>query len=149
MARYGDTFNKKEVRNKKEKKRKEKDKRRQEKKGDKGKKSFDDMIAYVDEYGNITNDPEAVKEVEETNLEDIEISTPKQEKIPEEKVKSGVLVYYNDSKAYGFIRQDNSDDKIFVHINSMVDVINEQDKVTFEVEKGPRGLIARDVRLKK
>ena len=48
MARSKETFGKKEVRNKKAKKRKEKEMRKQDRK-DQGKKSFDDMIAWVDE----------------------------------------------------------------------------------------------------
>ena len=57
MGRSQETFNKKEVRNKKEKKRKDKEKKRLIKKETDKKSSFDDMIAYVDEYGNLSSTP--------------------------------------------------------------------------------------------
>ncbi|MCB0698083.1 MAG: cold shock domain-containing protein, partial [Chitinophagaceae bacterium] len=48
---------------------------------------------------------------------------------------------------FGFINDLQSQDSIFVHINELDEPVNEQDKVTFEVEKGPKGLVA--VRVKK
>ena len=55
MARSQETFNKKEVRNKKEKKRKDKEKKRLERRDNvKEGRSFDDMIAYVDENGRLS-----------------------------------------------------------------------------------------------
>ena len=56
MARSKETFGKKEVRNKQLKKRKDKEKRRSERK-DQGKTSFDDMIAWVDENGQLCSSP--------------------------------------------------------------------------------------------
>jgi hypothetical protein len=57
MGRSQETFNKKEVKNKKEKKRKDKEKKRLIRKETGKKSSFDDMIAYVDEYGKISSTP--------------------------------------------------------------------------------------------
>ncbi len=57
MGRSQETFSKKEVRNKKEKKRKEKEQKRALKKSEGKKSSFDDMIAYVDEFGKISSTP--------------------------------------------------------------------------------------------
>ncbi len=56
MGRSQESFNKKEVKSKKDKKRKEKEKKRLLKK-ESGKNSFDDMIAYVDEFGVISSTP--------------------------------------------------------------------------------------------
>jgi len=56
MVRSQESYNKKEVRKKKEKKRKEKEERKQAKK-EQGKNNMDDMIAYVDAHGNITDTP--------------------------------------------------------------------------------------------
>ena len=72
MGRSQETFNKKEVRKQKEKKRKEKEKKRQARK-EEDKKSMDDMIAYVDEYGNITDTPPDPEEKDEVKAEDITI----------------------------------------------------------------------------
>ena len=79
MGRSHETFGKKEVRNKKEKKRKEKEKRRLERKESKSGNSLDDMIAYVDEFGNITDTPPDESQKEEINAEDIEVGIPKNE----------------------------------------------------------------------
>jgi hypothetical protein len=57
MGRSQETFGKKEVRTKKEKKRKEKEQKRAKRKSEGKKNSFDDMIAYVDEFGKITSTP--------------------------------------------------------------------------------------------
>ncbi len=70
MARSKETFSKKEVRNKKEKKRKDKEARREAKK-DQEKSSFEDMLAYVDENGNISDTPPDPTKKKEIKLENI------------------------------------------------------------------------------
>ena len=57
MGRSQETTGKKEVRNRKEKKRKEKAEKKAKRKTEGKKSSFDDMIAYVDEFGKITSYP--------------------------------------------------------------------------------------------
>lgn len=149
MARSQETYGKKEVRKKKEKKKKEKEKRRSEKKDNEKKRSLDDMIAYVDENGNISNTPPEEKK-KEINTEDIEISIPKRDPNEEvDPVREGKLIFFNDSKGYGFIKDTETGEKIFVHINNCVDDIEEGDNTTFEVEKGKKGLVAIHVRKKK
>ncbi len=76
MGRSQESFNKKDVRNRKEKKRKEKEKKRLERKESKESGEQDDMIAYVDEYGRITDTPPDPSEKEDIELEDIEIGIP-------------------------------------------------------------------------
>ena len=79
MGRSQESFQKKEVRNKKEKKRKEKEaKRLARKDGDKS-SSLDDMIAYVDENGMITDTPPDPDRKTEIKVEDIVIGVPKEE----------------------------------------------------------------------
>lgn len=149
MARSQETFGKKEVRKKKEKKKKDKEKRRSEKKDHEQKKSLDDMIAYVDENGNISNTPPEEKK-KEINTEDIEISIPKRDPNEEvDPVKEGKLIFFNDSKGYGFLREAETGEKIFVHINNCIDELDEGDNATFEVERGKKGLVAVNVRKKK
>jgi hypothetical protein len=77
MGRSQESFNKKEVRNKKEKKRKDKEKKRQARKENTKSNSLDDMIAYVDEHGNITDTPPDPDQKEEINVEDIQVSVPR------------------------------------------------------------------------
>ena len=79
MGRSQETFHKKEVRNKKEKKRKDKEAKRLARKENEKKGSLQDMMAYVDEFGNITETPPDPEAKTEVKLEDIQISIPKRE----------------------------------------------------------------------
>ena len=149
MGRSQETFSKKEVRNKKEKRRKEKMEKRLSKKDLEKSGKLEDMIAYVDEFGNITNtppDPDAEKE--EIDVESIEIGIPKREDGPPEEVeRTGTVSFYNDSKGYGFIKDQGSQDSIFVHVNNTLDPIAEGNKVNFEIEMGPKGPTAVRVKV--
>ncbi|NOY37736.1 MAG: cold shock domain-containing protein [Chlorobi bacterium] len=146
MGRSQESFNKKEVRNKKEKKRKEKEKKRLAKK-ESGKSSLDNMIAYVDENGKITSTPPDPTKKKEVKLEDIEIGVPAREKVELDPIRKGVITFFNDSKGFGFIRDLETNESIFVHVNNALDEIAEGDRVTFEIEKGPKGLAAVRVKL--
>jgi len=148
MGRSQETFNKKEVKNKKDKKRKDKEKKRLERKDNDKPSSLDDMIAYVDENGMITStppDPNKKKVI--INSEDIEISIRKQENIPYDPVRKGTVTFFNDSKGYGFIRDSESQESIFVHVNNVLEGIKEGNLVNFEVEKGLKGFTAVQVKL--
>lgn len=149
MAKSTETFNKKEKEKKRLKKQQEKKEKALERKNssDKG-KSLEDMMAYVDEYGNITStppDPDKKKKVIKT--EDIQIGTARQENVVQEITRNGKVTFFNESKGYGFIVDHQSNESIFVHINQLIDQIKENDKVTFEIEMGPKGPNA--VRVKK
>jgi cold shock CspA family protein len=147
MGRSQESFNKKEVRKRKEQKRKEKAERKQARREDDKPEGLDDMIAYVDSFGNITDAPPDPDDVKEVKLEDIRIAPPKRDdandSTPE---KTGVVSFYNDSKGFGFIKESNSGMDVFVHINNCLDDIKEGNLVEFLIERGPRGLIANEVR---
>lgn len=149
MGRSQETFSKKEVRNKKEKRKKEKVEKRLARKDFEKSGKLEDMIAYVDEFGNITNTPpDPTKVKEEIDLESIEIGIPKRaEQEPEEKERKGSVSFYNDSKGYGFIKDVVSQDSIFVHVNNTLEEIREGDKVSFEIEMGPKGPTAVRVKV--
>lgn len=150
MGRSQETFNKKEVRNKKEKKRKEKEARKIAKKDIEKKGSLDDMIAYVDEDGNITDTPpDPTKKKKEIKSENIQIFTPKQENIEMDPIRKGIVTFFNDSKGYGFIKDTETQESLFVHINNTIDEIKDNNAVTFEVEMGPKGPTAVRVKLSK
>lgn len=142
MGRSKETFGKKEVRNKQIKKRKEKEKRKQERK-EQGKSNFDDMLAWVDEDGQVCSEPPSTENKEEINAEDIEVSVPKGGNKPEETTITGKVRNYDDTKGYGFIYSSQLDDTVFFHINDCTEEeIKAGDKVEFEIENGPKGLKA-------
>ncbi len=59
----------------------------------------------------------------------------------------GTVKFFNNSKGFGFINIKDTDDDVFVHTSNLIDEIRENDQVTFEVEKGEKGLSAVKVRL--
>ncbi len=144
-----DSFSKKEREKKLDKKRREKAERKQERKGA-GKKSFEDMIAYVDEFGNITSTPpDPTKKREEVNAEEIELGVPKREHEPEDRIRNGVVTFFNEDKGYGFIKDQASQESIFVHVNGLLHPIKQNDKVTFETQAGRKGPEAVSVKVVK
>lgn len=148
MGRSQESFNKKDVRNKKEKKRKEKEAKKLAKR-DGEKASFDDMIAYVDENGVITSEPIDPGSKTEIKLEDIAVSVPKGSPDEVDPVRKGTVSFYNESKGFGFIKDLETKQDVFVHANNVTGEIREGNLVTFEVEKGQRGPTAVKVQISK
>ena len=106
------------------------------------------MLAYLDEYGNISATPPDPRKKIMINLEDIEIGVPKQKEFdPADLIRKGVVTFFNQDKGYGFIKDQETQESVFVHINSSADQLKEHSKVSFEVEKGPKGLNAVNVKL--
>ena len=62
-------------------------------------------------------------------------------------MKEGTVKFFNNAKGFGFINIKDSDEDIFVHSTNLIDEIRENDQVTFDVEKGEKGLSAVKVRL--
>lgn len=137
------TFGKRENEKKKQARRLEKQNRKEERKQAGKANSFDDMIAYVDEYGMITSTPpDPDREKEEIKQEEISISTAKQE---EPDVLKGRVEHFNVEKGYGFIKDLAGTDKYFFHVNNVLTNIVENDIVTFDLEQGKRGLNAINI----
>jgi len=148
MARSKETFSKKEIEKKKIQKRKEKAQRKEERKSSEG-RSFEDMIAYTDEEGNIISTPPDPTKRKAVKKEDMVIGARNSGGEEEEvdPVRNGKVTFFNTSKGYGFIRDLKTNESIFVHSNGLMTAIMENDKVTFETERGPRGLNAIKVTL--
>ena len=62
-------------------------------------------------------------------------------------MSNGTVKFFNESKGFGFITPDEGNKDVFVHVNGLVDDINEGDKVSFDVSEGPKGLNATNVKL--
>ena len=150
MAKSQETWNKKELEKKRKKKQEEKAQRKEERKSSASSGDLDSMLAYVDEYGNITStppDPNKKKTV--INAEQIQVGVPRRtHEETASNVRSGSVTYFNHAKGFGFIEDEATRERIFTHINGHADTIDEGDKVTFKVEQGPKGLSAFDVKKK-
>jgi len=147
MGRSQETSNKKEVKNKKDKKRKDKAKKKLIKK-EAGKSSFDDMIAYVDEYGRISSTPPDPTKKIIVEATGIELGATKHDSAQKlDYIRKGVVTFFNDSKGFGFIRDMETKQDVFVHANNLLEIIKENNIVTFEIGKGPKGTTALKVKL--
>lgn len=147
MGRSTETFSKKEKEKKRIKKAQDKIDKAEDRKANSNKgKSLEDMMAYIDENGNISSTPPDPGKKKKFNSDDIQIGVARQEDIPMDTVRTGKITFFNESKGYGFITDLQTQESIFVHINAFVDPVKENDKVTFETEKGLKGLNAVKVK---
>ncbi len=148
MARSHQTSNKKEREKIKQKKRQDKEKKKVERKSNPTTSGFDSMIAYVDENGQLSSTPPDPSKKKKFIAEQIETGVPKRESVDESvTVREGIVTFYNDSKGFGFIKDTSTQESIFTHVNGHIDQIKENDRVSFQVVKGPKGLNAVDVKL--
>ena len=147
MGRSQGSYNKKEVRNKQEKKRKDKEARRLAKKEAEKSGDLNDMLAYVDQNGVITTTPPDPSDKEEIDAASINISIPKREDEPYNPIRNGIVTFFNESKGFGFIRDSETQESIFVHANSILEPIKDNNLVVFEIEIGQKGLCELKVNL--
>ena len=144
------TVGKRENEKKRLAKREEKLKKKESKKLSGKANSFEDMIAYVDENGMITDTPPTPNnKPQEVDMSTIEVSTPRRTEEPIELVHEGRIEHFNVSKGYGFVKDLKNAEKYFFHISGLIDNIIENNIVTFELEKGSRGMNAVKIKLKK
>lgn len=153
MSKSQESYSKKEKEKKRLKKKKEKLERREQRKLEKaeaGTKTFEEMLSYVDENGNLTDTPPDPSKKKKVKLEDIILGAQPRDNTPEERVRNGKVKFFNDEKGFGFILDLANQESIFVHINNVIDgqQLQEGDKVTFEIEMGPKGPNAVNVAMK-
>ena len=138
MARPKGTSNKREKEKQRQKEKQQKREKMEERRTNQAKgKSLDEMMAYIDEEGNITSVPPDPEKKKVFNLEDIEIGVPRS-KETEDPLKEGRIDYFDSSKGFGFIMQNNGE-RIFFHINQATYQVREGDIVNYTVERGPKG----------
>jgi hypothetical protein len=104
MAKSQQTFNKEEKEKQRLRKRQEKEQKKEDRKAHGGKaKNLDEMLAYVDENGNITSTPPDIRKKTVIEQDSIAIGVPKQAPAdPADNIHRGVVTFFNDSKGYGF-----------------------------------------------
>ncbi|GGI57491.1 cold-shock protein [Winogradskyella haliclonae] len=151
MGRSQQTFSKSEKEKKRLKKREDKRKKMEARKAEKEANGSEGIpIAYVDYNGNLTDTPPDPEHKIEIEAENIEVSIPKT--LPGEKeeidpIRKGKVNFFDTSKGFGFIIDDENNEKYFCHVSGLIDEIAENDKVEFELEKGQRGMNAVRVKL--
>ena len=147
MGKSQETFNKKEKEKKRLKKRQDKLVKKDERRASSEGGSLESMMAYVDEHGNLSDTPPDPTKKKKVIASNIEIGIPKRDEEEQVTGRQGKVTYFNDSKGYGFIKDLMTQENVFVHVNGLTEQIQENDMVTFEVERGLKGMNA--VRVKK
>ena len=139
-----ETFNKKALRQKKDKRKQDKIAKKEERKLNNNKgKSFDEMIMYVDENGNVTNIPPDKQHRIKIKAEEIQLGATR---IPEQREFTGMVTLYMADKGYGFITEDETRNTVFLHSNKLEEMIKEKDRVSYEKERTPKGYAALNIR---
>jgi cold shock CspA family protein len=147
MGKSQETFNKKEKEKKRLKKRQDKLVKKDERRASSEGGSLESMMAYVDEHGNLSDTPPDPTKKKKVIASNIEIGIPKRDEEEQATGRQGKVTYFNDSKGYGFIKDLMTQENVFVHVNGLTEQVQENDMVTFEVERGLKGMNA--VRVKK
>ncbi|MFK5879195.1 MAG: cold shock domain-containing protein [Flavobacteriaceae bacterium] len=150
MAKSQQTFNKSEKEKKRLKKREMKAKKKEVRKLEK-EKGLGIQFAYVDHNGNLVDTPPDPDLKEKVDAESIILGIPKKEDRDEEKfdpIRNGKVSFFDTSKGFGFIIDTENQEKYFCHVSGLIDEIAENDKVTFELEKGMKGMNAVRVKQK-
>jgi cold shock CspA family protein len=143
-----ESWNKKEREKKKQKEKKDKADKMKERKENPKSGGMDNMIAYVDEFGNFSSTPPDPRRKVEIKLEDIEIGVPKYVAPTEaELIRNGKVSFFNTDKGFGFIKDNVTQESLFIHANNLTEPIKENDKVSFEIEMGQRGPMAVNVKI--
>ena len=150
MGRSQESYSKKEKEKKRRKKKKEKAERREQRKlekAERGTKTFEEQLSYVDADGNLTSTPPDPAEKVVIKAEDIVLGVPPKDKTIFETTRKGKVKFFDGEKGYGFILDLETQESVFVHMSNSHDPLQENDKVTFTMEMGPKGPSAMDVRL--
>jgi len=143
MARSQQTFNKTEKEKKRLKKREDKKKKKEARKAEAKENPKGIQFAYVDHDGQLTDTPPDPTLKVKIDAEDIILGIPKKEEgEQEDPIRKGKVSFFDSSKGFGFIIDSENSEKYFCHVSGLLDEIIENDKVSFELEKGAKGMNA-------
>jgi cold shock CspA family protein len=146
MAKSQESVNKKEKETKRFKKQKDKQQKSELRKKNSQGGGLDNMMAYVDENGMLTDTPQDPTKKKIIDVSTIKIGVSKRDEEEAPAIRKGRVDFYNDSKGFGFIKELVTQERYFVHVNGLLDEIKENDTVTFELERGLKGLNAVKVK---
>lgn len=60
---------------------------------------------------------------------------------------TGTVKFFNESKGFGFIKNDETGEDLFVHVTGLIDKIDQDDTVTFDLVEGKKGMNAVNVKI--
>ena len=148
MAKSQQTYSKIEKEKARIKKREEKQKKKEARKAENKDYSKGIQFAYVDAFGNLTDTPPNPADKIKVDPSTIEIGIPKKEESDEviDIVHKGKVSFFDNSKGFGFIIDSETQEKYFCHISGLLDKISENDNVSFELERGMKGMNAVKVK---
>ncbi len=152
MAKSQQTYSKSEKEKKRLKKREIKQKKKEARKAEAKENGGGIPMAYVDFNGNLVDTPPDPTMKVEIEADDIILGIPKKEEGDVEEfdpVRTGKVSFFDTSKGFGFIIDAENQEKYFCHVSGLIDEIAENDKVTFELERGMKGMNAVKVTLVK
>ena len=137
MARSQETYSKKENEKKRIKKKQDKQEKREERKANAVKgKSLDDMMAYIDEDGNLSSTPPDPRRKKIVKSEDMQIRPPRQTATdPADLIRTGTVTHFNDSKGYGFIKDSQTKESNSFNIIALEGPLKETNKVKTKSNK--------------
>ncbi len=149
MAKSQQTYNKSEKEKKRLKKREEKQKKKVARKMAAKESGGGIQFAYVDHNGHLTDTPPDPSKKIKVDADSIILGIPKKEEGDQEQfdpVRTGKVSFFDTSKGFGFIIDQENQEKYFTHVSGLLDEIAENDKVTFELIKGMKGMNAVKVK---
>lgn len=142
-----DTFSKKEREKKKAKKKQDKAEKREDRKTDNNKgKGLEEMMAYLDENGNIVDTPPDQQQKEKKPSFTDRRGGAASGEAPDDTVYTGMVSLLFVDKDYGFITEDETRSTVFVHSSKFKEPIKEKDRVSFFKKKTPNGFSAVNVK---
>lgn len=144
-----ETFSKRERRKKKIEKKREKELRRDERRNTvTQRKTLEEMMAYVDENGNLSDTPPDPKNVRKIAADEIAIAIPKATPADADALLTGVISYFDPVKGYGFVINELTKERLFVHVTGLAQPdteLNMGDKVSYTATRSDRGMQAISV----
>ncbi len=141
------SLEKRDKEKKRQQRQEEKKRRKEERKANSAGGGLENMMAYVDENGQITSTPPDPTKRKEIDVSEIQIGVPRrsaEDEIPVQRI--GRIDFFDTSKGFGFIREEASQERFFVHVSGLLDEVKENDRVTYDVERGQKGMNAVRVR---
>lgn len=144
MAKSKETFDKRAKEQKRLKQRRDKAEKMEERKLNAKKGvALEEMLAYVDENGNITDKAPDPRQRKLFRVEDIQIGIPPGNL--RESSSSGKLQFFNEEKGFGFIIDSKTQDRIFVHHSNLQMPVQLNDVLEYDIQNGERGLVAVNI----